>query len=414
MGATAHPVWCAIRTPDLHASLADELSPVQRAVVALCRHPDAPQVDWADATDDLPVHEIVATAARWGVIALVHSAARDRGFELLAERLGPRIRRQALRSMGLVHALVQIYERARAAGIEPVVVKGPVLSQQLYGDPSSRRCIDLDLVVDAAELCDLIDVLGELGFAAMDDIGHWVDALRAGHVVPIPSELTLIRDDRTMVDLHSTYRRDGRPGALAPLSTAAVTIAGTSVTTLADGDNLDYLLSHGHKHGWQRLMWLLDVDRLIRATPHGTVEHALAEAERGRRMVAVGTALLVAHELLGLQFEAGADVMQRAEVRAHARRIVRWMGRTESGASEALSMWLMEVRSLDHPSQIGRFVGAMATDVVTGDLGWVKLPPRLMRLYPLMRPARMVARYWPAAREMLRRGDRRAADATHL
>lgn len=380
---------------------------MQRAVVALCRHPDAAPVDWALGVEQLPLDDVVVTARRWGVVALVHAAALDRGWDELVDRLGRQYRRQAMRSMGLVQALTQIDERARTTGVQPVVVKGPVLSQQLYGDPSARRCIDLDLVVDADELCALIDVLDELGYAPYDDIGHWVEALRAGHPVPIPSELTLVRDDRTMVDLHSTYRREGRPGefAAAP-STTTVAIAGTHVTTLAAADNLDYLLGHGHKHGWQRLMWLLDVERLIRASPNTVLDAALDAADRGRRTVAVGSALLVAHELLGLDVDIESDLLRRPAVRAHARRVVRWMGRTESGRSDTLHMWLLEVRSLDRPVHLLPFVRAMATDIVTGDLGWVKLPPRLMRLYPVMRPGRIAVRYWPAARAMLRRGGR--------
>ena len=58
------------------------------------------------------------------------------------------------------------------------------------------------------------------------------------------------------------------------------------------------LCLHGAKDTWHKLIWLCDVDRLIRVSPSLDWEEVRAFAEESRCRRAVGLGLLLAHRLL--------------------------------------------------------------------------------------------------------------------
>jgi hypothetical protein len=56
-----------------------------------------------------------------------------------------------------------------SAGIRCTALKGPVLSQALYGEPGRRPSTDIDLLVSPEQLRDAIEVMRERGYCAPDD-----------------------------------------------------------------------------------------------------------------------------------------------------------------------------------------------------------------------------------------------------
>jgi hypothetical protein len=57
------------------------------------------------------------------------------------------LRAHTLRIMQLTAQLVQILDRLKGQGICALAFKGPVLAQQLYGQPFRREFLDLDIMV---------------------------------------------------------------------------------------------------------------------------------------------------------------------------------------------------------------------------------------------------------------------------
>jgi hypothetical protein len=55
------------------------------------------------------------------------------------------------------------------AGIRCTVLKGPVLSEALYGDPGRRPSSDIDLLVERKRLHDAVEVVRKLGYRAPND-----------------------------------------------------------------------------------------------------------------------------------------------------------------------------------------------------------------------------------------------------
>ncbi len=55
------------------------------------------------------------------------------------------------------------------AGIRSTALKGPILSEALYGDPGRRLSSDIDLLVAPEQLYAAVDAVRELGYAAPND-----------------------------------------------------------------------------------------------------------------------------------------------------------------------------------------------------------------------------------------------------
>src|SRR5204862_1630752 len=93
---------------------------------------------------------------------------------LLAEagRVPPAVRadlerRRALGQVWDAHLLAALDEALAAfaaAGLAPLALKGPVLSERLYGDAALRRATDLDLLVRPDDLETALGVLRSLGY----------------------------------------------------------------------------------------------------------------------------------------------------------------------------------------------------------------------------------------------------------
>src|SRR5919197_1176859 len=68
------------------------------------------------------------------------------------------------RALVLGHVLRDIVSELASRGIDVVALRGPALSQELYGDATLRPCDDLDVLVRQSELRRVSETLAGLGF----------------------------------------------------------------------------------------------------------------------------------------------------------------------------------------------------------------------------------------------------------
>ena len=137
-----------------------------------------------------------------------------------------------------------------AAGITTRLLKGPRLSQWLYGDPCLRHSKDLDYWVPPHEARHAIDLLLDQGFRLHERdqrfLQRWPELILDGY------ELELLPPKgRYSVEVH--WRIESASRALYEPHWQHV----------LDNDGRDgeflYLLWHGARHRWARLKWLADI-----------------------------------------------------------------------------------------------------------------------------------------------------------
>jgi hypothetical protein len=121
-------------------------------------------VDWPLVAELLRVRRLLPTLGP-RVLELTGDRAND-DFALVVEEAMDTGRRQG--------AFLQlIAERVMAslldAGIRCTALKGPMLSDALYGDPGRRPSSDIDLLVAEEQMYQAVEVVRELGYAAPTD-----------------------------------------------------------------------------------------------------------------------------------------------------------------------------------------------------------------------------------------------------
>ena len=206
--------------------------------------------------------------------------------------------RASAQSLLLTARLLRIVEAFENARIPMIALKGPALSQQLYGDPGMRHSVDLDLLVPEQSIAAASAVLHAAGYQAEGPRGvARIAARRPGG----RSSRSATRKG-VAVDLHWATAPADYPCRIGPdrlwASLAHVTIAGRRVPVLRSECLLVYLSIHGARHCWTKLRWLTDVAMLVerKGLDWNEVEVIAAESRASR---ALGLALLLAHDALG-------------------------------------------------------------------------------------------------------------------
>jgi hypothetical protein len=78
--------------------------------------------------------------------------------------------RMLARQPGLDAAGAEVITELRAAGVEPVLLKGAALARSLYRPGEHRSYFDIDLLVSPDAMPKVAAVLGELGYASRNDL----------------------------------------------------------------------------------------------------------------------------------------------------------------------------------------------------------------------------------------------------
>lgn len=143
------------------------------------------------------------------------------------------------------HATVEAVDALRAAGVRPVLLKGPVIASWLYPkDPSRRAYNDADLLVAPNEYPAARDVLAGLGYRPVPASG-----LRFRHGVTRHAECWFRERDIAAIDLHRTIHGTERfdPGtvwAAATNETETIDVLGVPIDTPGEAFRLLHLVLH--------------------------------------------------------------------------------------------------------------------------------------------------------------------------
>lgn len=171
----------------------------------------------------------------------------------------------AIRNNHLWRQLSQVIERLEGAAVQVVVLKGLVLSHQIWGDIETRASCDLDLLVRPEDIERALHCVHELGFAPVGEAaaGWLPEQLRIEQEIHLWKEAA-----QTEVDLHwrlhrPNYRMSPRTEELWERA-GAVEINGQRFDTLGLSDNLMFLAMHAAKHDWSAARWLVDIAELLR------------------------------------------------------------------------------------------------------------------------------------------------------
>ena len=304
------------------------MAPPGRSDIAYYRNEWALLLDCASPTSNARRFGELASAADWSRLLVLaeehgvlgHLAARISGLD---EKIVPadgrsllveRYRLQVFRTLGMNRELFRLLKLFAGKEIGALVVKGPVLAIDAYGDPAIRSYGDLDLLVRQRDIRSATEALEAAGYEATVPLSA-IDARK------IPGQyLFRTLESRLLVELHNDLTLRYFPYRLPIEEFFArqthVPLDGHEVPALSIDDELVYICVHGATHLWERLGWIADVAALVTRQRDIDWQAATETARQvgAERMLATG--LCLASDLLHARLPAPVLTAVRKDVGA--------------------------------------------------------------------------------------------------
>jgi hypothetical protein len=276
--------------------------------------------DWA---------QLLVLAEDHGVAGHLTASLRDLEEPLvpleIRQSLADRQRARNFFTLRLNVELFRVLDRFTSEGIGALVVKGPVLAMQAYGDPAIRSYGDLDLLVRQRDIRRATELMSAAGYVAEVPLS----AIDAGK---IPGQyLFSMPDSKLIVELHNDCTLRYFPRRL-PLEECfsrqiRVRLDSHEAPALSVEDELVLICIHGAKHFWERLMWIADVAALASRQTGIDWERVAdsAKAVGAERMLHIG--LRLASDLLKSQLPEKVQALVQADAGAArlAEQVCEWL-----------------------------------------------------------------------------------------
>jgi hypothetical protein len=256
-------------------------------------------------------HTLLALAAENGVLLPVYRSLSEEGATI------PDFFASAAHACGAAAEifsaeLESLLKEFAARGIEVLPLKGPVLAESLYGDAAMRQCNDLDLLVRGGDYPRAEALLLLLGFVACSEIDDYHRRF-VSNGVPVELHFGIASPRYFPFDLDGVWRRATKG-----------TFRGSPMRLMSDDDLVLFLCLHGLKHGFSRLIWILDVSRALNRIRTGDYETLMKRARREGQEAWLLIGCEVVREMLPQQLPPGMDavIAESPRMALRARRVV--------------------------------------------------------------------------------------------
>ena len=243
----------------------------------------------------------------------------------ILQALRERQRAQTFVSLRMTAELFRLLDRFASKAIGALVVKGPVLGVQAYGDPAMRDYGDLDLLVRQRDIRRATELMLAGGYRAQVPLA----AIDAGK---IPGQYLFTKpDSNLLVELHNDFTLRYFPRRL-PIEKfferqIRVLLDGREAPALSVEDELVLICIHGAKHLWERLIWIADVSALVNRQAGIDWDRVAASAREVGALRMLHTGLRLAEDLLRMQLplKVSLQIKRDAAATRLVRQVQKWL-----------------------------------------------------------------------------------------
>ncbi|PAV31525.1 Renal dipeptidase [Virgibacillus profundi] len=194
--------------------------------------------------------------------------------------------------------------------IPVILLKGPALAHQLYGDISHRTSGDLDFLVPIEKLEETEKLLVGQGYVKDEYIQTVLNDWKWRH-----HHFTYIHPQQNIkVEIH--WRLNPGPGKEPKFNELWKRKSRSKLThfpvyLLGKEDLLLFLISHGARHGWSRLRWLVDIKYLL-VEKHLDLKRTLLMARIYHYHRSAGQGIYLAKSLFNLELVPEMERLTKA------------------------------------------------------------------------------------------------------
>lgn len=171
-----------------------------------------------------------------------------------------------------VSEFIRLSDEFRKESIPFTPLKGPVLSQRLYNDPSYRYSNDLDFLVSTDSIEEAIEILKNNGY--IPQYFSWPKNYRKKRrLLRLSNQILFVNpNNRIHVEIHWKLFKTKicNPEVLTEVlrsNSIEITFHERNFQVFNNELELLYLIIHGGLHTWFRLKWLFDVRDFIETIP---------------------------------------------------------------------------------------------------------------------------------------------------
>jgi len=388
--------------PEFHLLCLSLRRPENPAEIELLRRAIAAATDWAAVVEGAIRHRVAPLVLH----SLQECAPANVPADVI-DTLRERTAAAAGRSLVQVGETVRLVRAFGRAGVRVLVLKGEVLSTQIYANQCLRMARDIDLLADPDRFVEAEATLAGAGYRRLGK--ETSPGQRAVYQSMIKEVEYFHPELRTVVELH--HRLTDNPSLLPSdfdqlwSEREEVRIGDFAVPTLPRPHLALYLCAHGANHAWQRLRWLADFAAELRHSQN--IDATLAAASRAGLEAATLHALSLAHDWLGLPVAERHLAAARAS--PQVRRLDRILARIYGGDAwhralpngvGAPGLWprlyalMLKANTRYWANQAKRAWFAPA------DWEVVRLPDSMLWLYHVVRPVGWLLRRTGVARRL--------------
>jgi len=329
-------------------------------------------------------HALLQMASAHGVLGIIYRSLLEASSEIpgffstAAQRGVNEAERLAVELESLLHEFAE-------QSIDVLPLKGPALAESLYGAATMRSCVDLDLLVRSQDYPRAEALLTDLGFAACSRTDDYhCRFIRQG--IPVELHFGVASPRYFPFDLDGVWAR------------ARTVKFRSSPSHLMSGDDLIlFLCLHGLKHGFSRLIWILDVAKALQKLQEdGYANLALqAQGQGAEPWLLIGCE--VVREMLPQQLPAKMDAVIAAtgQSAVRARRIASELfadGLSVVNDHIIRSFYLQTERSARRRWRCRLSYFAPTVE----DYRWAERHRIYRGLAPVLRPCRLLQKYGPS------------------
>ncbi len=278
----------------------DPVSPFRTLARSTSSTPDAfPELEGYSASDWETFQHL---SAFHRVEALVNFADAPIPADIATHYAAQR-RVVGIQSLKLAHAVMDVSKAFSAQNIPSLLLKGHAVAARYYDQPERRQSIDADFLVDSSDVEAACSILKQLGFV---ETGPGAGCPAGCHdvLLSLTNDRTYLRtEDGVQLDLHWRLNKAQSflPWRVEDLLAEArpLSVGKASVQVLPLDKQFIYLCTHGAKHGWFRLKWLADIDRMLGFLTEDDCCAIRAEAEELGVWTMIAASLLTYEAIYG-------------------------------------------------------------------------------------------------------------------
>jgi hypothetical protein len=317
------------------------------------------------------------------------------------------------------HLAAQVVELAAAfekAQIPVLVYKGPAVASALYGDIALREYHDLDLLVREQDVVEAVTLMENRRFE-QHNLPPWFHCSpeKQAHLKRVEEIPFRAPDGSYFVDLHWTLGNEyWRPFSPEFESlwyrTETIALPQGNVPGLCSEDLFLALCSHGTKHRWRVLKWLVDIEQLLRKSAgmdwsrvEKMIQRRPGAAECARLAVFLAAELLdagIPDDVRRILSPSASTLALGSAIRDEFRTWGSSRGDFEPtlfALDASIHKKLRAAEALRYPQKV---FWEIFIQVTHKERAVIELPQKLDFLYHVIRPVRLIAKY---GRRMARR-----------